>query len=59
MKTYGKDRQAHANRKRRGTSMACPCCIPLSTKLKSPTKVYKKAARQAGKAETRSWTDPD
>ena len=39
--------------------MACPCCIPLSTKLKSPTKVYKKAARQAGKAETRSWADPD
>jgi len=51
MKTYGKDRRAYANRKRRGTSMACPCCIPSSTKRKSRTKVYKKAARQAGKAE--------
>lgn len=59
MKAYGKDRRAHANRKRRGTSMACPCCIPLSTKLKSPTKVYKKAARQAGKAEARSEPQPE
>lgn len=52
MKTYGKDRRGCANRKRRGTSMACPCCIPLSAKLKSPTKAYKKRARQEGKKAT-------
>lgn len=49
MKTYGKDRKAYANRKRRGTSMACPCCIPRATHRKSKTRVYKKRARQAGK----------
>jgi hypothetical protein len=51
MKTYGKDRKGHANRTRRGTSMACPCCIPRSTKLASNTKSYKKRARQAAKKE--------
>ncbi len=28
MKTYGKPRKEYANRKKRGTSMACLCCIP-------------------------------
>jgi hypothetical protein len=51
MKTYGKDRKGHANRTRRGTSIACPCCIPRSTKLASNTKSYKKRARQAAKKE--------
>lgn len=31
--------------------MACPCCIPRSTHRKSPTKAYKKKARQAAKKE--------
>lgn len=51
MKAYGKDRRAHANRKIRGTNMACPCCVPVSTHRKSQTKSYKKTARQAGKKE--------
>jgi hypothetical protein len=45
MKTYGKDRQAYANRKLRGTSMACPCCIPWSA---SKGKAFKARARQLG-----------
>ncbi len=49
MKAYGKPRSDCANRKWRGTSMACQCCIPRITKRKSPTKVYKKKARQAGR----------
>lgn len=51
MKTYGKDRQAYCKRKRRGTNMACPCCIMWSTRRKSPTRVYKKRERQKGKKE--------
>lgn len=47
MKAYGKPRDHYAKRKFRGTSIACPCCIPRSTKNKSPTKSYKKRARQA------------
>jgi hypothetical protein len=52
VKTYGKDRRAYANRHLKGTDMACPCCVPYSTKRKSPTKAYKKRARQAKKRET-------
>ncbi len=51
MKAYGKQRVECANRKRKGTSMACPCCIPHSTKKKSGTKVYKKRERQKAKHE--------
>lgn len=49
MKAYGKPRCDCANRKIRGTSMACPCCIPRSTHRKSQTKVYKRRARAAGR----------
>jgi len=53
MKTYGKDRKASANRKIRGTNMACPCCIPSSTHRASQTKIYKKKARQEGKKQVK------
>ncbi len=53
MKAYGKSRRECANRKKRGTNMACPCCIPNSTHRKSPTKVYKKAERQKAKKEVK------
>lgn len=53
MKTYGKHRRDCANRKKKGTNMACPCCIPNSTKRKSPTKAYKKAARRENKKLTK------
>jgi hypothetical protein len=49
MKAYGKKRHECANRKIKGTDMACPCCIPSKTKRKSGTKVYKKAERQKAK----------
>lgn len=49
VKTYGKKRVEHCMRHIKGTSMACPCCIPRSTHRKSTTKVYKKAARREGK----------
>jgi hypothetical protein len=54
MKAYGKDRRGYANRKLRGTSMACPCCIPSSTHRKSQTKAYQKRARQEAQRECRS-----
>jgi len=54
MKTYGKKRTEYAARHLRGTTMACPCCIPRSTHRKSATKVYKKSARQAARREAAS-----
>ena len=47
MKAYGKSKRNTAVRKIRGTSMACPCCIP--NRRANTTKVYKKTARQEGK----------
>jgi hypothetical protein len=49
MKAYGKERCECTQRKIRGTSMACPCCVRRSTARKSQTKVYKKRERQKGK----------
>ncbi len=51
MKAYGKKRKECANRKKRGTSMACPCCIPRQTHRKSQTRVYKKRERQKAKKD--------
>jgi hypothetical protein len=59
MKAYGKDRRSYANRKLRGTSMACPCCIPSSTHRKSQTKAYQKRARQAAQQECRSGNESE
>ncbi len=47
MKTYGKPRIEHANRKIRGTSMACPCCIPHKAKIGG--KIFKARARRDAK----------
>jgi hypothetical protein len=46
MKAYGKRRDECANRRIRGTSMACPCCIPGTTWHRSKTRKYKKRERQ-------------
>lgn len=53
MKTYGQRRGEVTKRKRKGTSVPCPCCIPDSTHRKRKTKAYKKRARQAAKKELR------
>jgi hypothetical protein len=52
MKTYGKKPRDCANRRLRGTGMACPCCIPYSAVAKR--KQFKKAARRANKKLTES-----
>lgn len=45
MKAYGKPRSATAKRNIRGTSRACPCCIPRGSYSKPASKSYKAKMR--------------
>lgn len=47
MKAYGKYRDDSANRKIRGTSRDCPCCIPGMRRYTG----WKKRARREGKIQ--------
>lgn len=57
MKAYGKNRKSAPKRNIPGTTRACPCCIPPSTRSASGKKALKKRARRAAKAQANAFQD--